>query len=141
MGKFKTDFLSEKCHLGNVSIYLGYSDLDGLLVESCRQIVDNKVPFWVISVNHSEGGKVQTQSRKSAEKYFFKCPIKTQQKNIFSNVPLKPQKICIKKEACASYFYKTPRVGLEPTTLRLTAECSAIELPGITLYTFDYNKR
>lgn len=23
------------------------------------------------------------------------------------------------------------RVGLEPTTLRLTAECSTIELPGI----------
>ena len=23
-----------------------------------------------------------------------------------------------------------PRVGLEPTTLRLTAECSTIELPG-----------
>ena len=25
-------------------------------------------------------------------------------------------------------FSKTPQVGLEPTTLRLTAECSAIEL-------------
>ena len=25
-------------------------------------------------------------------------------------------------------YYKTPRVGLEPTTLRLTAECSTIEL-------------
>ena len=25
-------------------------------------------------------------------------------------------------------FKKTPRVGLEPTTLRLTAECSTIEL-------------
>jgi hypothetical protein len=25
-------------------------------------------------------------------------------------------------------FYLAPQVGLEPTTLRLTAECSAIEL-------------
>lgn len=25
-------------------------------------------------------------------------------------------------------FFTAPRVGLEPTTLRLTAECSAIEL-------------
>ncbi len=29
-----------------------------------------------------------------------------------------------------------PPVGLEPTTLRLTAECSAIELQGIGLYTW-----
>ena len=75
----KQDFLSEKCHRGNVVIYLGFSDLGGFIVESCRQIVDNKVTFWVVSVKYSEGGKVQTQSRKSAEKYFFKCPIKTHQ--------------------------------------------------------------
>ena len=30
---------------GNVAIYLGYSDLGGFIVESCRQIVDNKVTF------------------------------------------------------------------------------------------------
>ena len=60
-----------------MAIYLGYSDLGGFIVESCRQIVDNKVTFWVVSVNHSEEGKVQTQSRKAAEKCFFKCPIKT----------------------------------------------------------------
>ena len=68
MGKFKTDILSEKCHRGNVAIYFGFSDLGGFIVESCRQIVDEKVTFGVISVNHSEGGKVQTQSRKAAEK-------------------------------------------------------------------------
>ena len=78
---FKMDFLSEKCHRGNVAIYLGCSDLGWVFVESWRQFVANKVPLWVISVNHSEGGKVQTQSRKAAEKYFFKCPIKTQPKN------------------------------------------------------------
>jgi hypothetical protein len=27
-------------------------------------------------------------------------------------------------------FLNAPRVGLEPTTLKLTASCSAIELPG-----------
>jgi hypothetical protein len=32
----------------------------------------------LIIYNHSEGGAIQTQSRKIAEKYFFKCPIKTQ---------------------------------------------------------------
>ena len=63
---------------GNVAIYLGYSDLGGFIVESCRQIMDNKVTFGVVSVNHSEEGKVQTQSRKAAEKCFFKGPIKTQ---------------------------------------------------------------
>ena len=58
---------------GNVAIYLGYGDLGGFIVESCRQIVDNKVTFWVVSVNHSEGDVIQTQSRNTAEKYFFKC--------------------------------------------------------------------
>ncbi len=42
-----------------------------------------------------------------------------------------------KREICAKYtkkeptlggFFMAPQVGLEPTTLRLTAECSAIEL-------------
>ena len=33
-----------------------------------------------------------------------------------------------------SSFFMAPRVGLEPTTTRLTAECSTIELSGnITL--------
>ena len=49
---FKTDFLSEKCHRGNVAIYLGFSDLGGFIVESYRQIVDEKVTFGVVSVNH-----------------------------------------------------------------------------------------
>ena len=37
----------------------------------------------------------------------------------------------IEKElACASpKFWMAPRVGFEPTTYRLTAECSAVELP------------
>ena len=56
----KQDFLSEKCHLGNVAIYLGFSDLGGFIVESWRQFVDNKVTFWVVSVNHSEGDVIQT---------------------------------------------------------------------------------
>ena len=30
--------------------------------------------------------------------------------------------------ACALFYSLAPQVGLEPTTLRLTAECSAIEL-------------
>ena len=41
---------------GKTAIYLGYSDLNEFIVESCRQIVDNKVTFGVVSVNHSEGG-------------------------------------------------------------------------------------
>ena len=80
MGKFKTDFLSGMCHWGICLYILGYSDLGGYIVESCRQIVDNKVTFGVVSVNHSEGDVIQTQSRKTAEKYFFKRPIKTQPK-------------------------------------------------------------
>lgn len=51
---FKMDFLSEKCHRGNVAIYLDYSDLGGFIVESCRKKMDNKVTFGVVSVNHSE---------------------------------------------------------------------------------------
>jgi len=57
---FKIDFLSEKCHRGNVAIYLDYGDLSGFIVESCCQIVDNKVTFCVVSVNHSEGDVIQT---------------------------------------------------------------------------------
>ena len=34
-----------------------------------------------------------------------------------------------KRRLDAFFFLMAPRVGLEPTTLRLTAECSAIELP------------
>ena len=34
----------------------------------------------------------------------------------------------IKKEPTLGGFFMAPQVGLEPTTLRLTAECSAIEL-------------
>ena len=63
---------------GNVAIYLGYSDLGGFIAEFWGQIQDEKATFGVVSVNHSEGGKSQTQSQKLAEKYFFKCPIKTQ---------------------------------------------------------------
>ena len=33
-----------------------------------------------------------------------------------------------KKEPTLGGFFLAPQVGLEPTTLRLTAECSAIEL-------------
>ena len=33
-----------------------------------------------------------------------------------------------KKEPTLGGFFIAPQVGLEPTTLRLTAECSAIEL-------------
>ena len=33
-----------------------------------------------------------------------------------------------KKEPTFGGFFLAPQVGLEPTTLRLTAECSAIEL-------------
>ena len=69
---------------GNVAIYLGFSDLGGFIVESCRQIVDEKVTFGVVSVKYSEGGKVKTQSRKAAEKYFFKCPIKTVSTSTFT---------------------------------------------------------
>ena len=35
-----------------------------------------------------------------------------------------------------SQVLTTPRVGLEPTTLRLTAECSTIELSRITFWYF-----
>ena len=45
---------------GNVAIYLDYSDFAEYIVESWRQIVDNKMTFWVISVNHSEGEVIQT---------------------------------------------------------------------------------
>ena len=31
-------------------------------------------------------------------------------------------------EMSSDYMFLAPQVGLEPTTLRLTAECSAIEL-------------
>ena len=35
-----------------------------------------------------------------------------------------------KSSHCASpKFWMAPRVGFEPTTYRLTAECSAVELP------------
>ena len=33
-----------------------------------------------------------------------------------------------KDDPCESSFFLAPQVGLEPTTTRLTAECSAIEL-------------
>ena len=91
-----------------MAIYLSYSDLSGFIVESCRQIVDEKVTFGVVSVNHSEGDVIQTYSRKLAEKYFFKCPIKTH----FSNVPLKP--IPLNPKYLYTQTLKTAWVGPEP---------------------------
>ena len=58
--EFQSGLFVRKVSAGNVAIYLGYSDLGGYIVESCRQIVDNKVTFGVVSVNHSEGGVIQT---------------------------------------------------------------------------------
>jgi len=37
----------------------------------------------------------------------------------------------IKKQLEGYFFIETPRVGLEPTTYRLTADCSTIELSRI----------
>ena len=71
---------------GNALLYLAFSDLGGFIVESCRQIVDNKVTFWVVSVNHSEEGKVQTQSRKAAEKYLNKSFILTNFNRLMTNI-------------------------------------------------------
>ena len=51
-------------------------------------------------------------------------------------------RLSIKKDALASYSIETPRVGLEPTTLRLTAECSAIELPrNVSIQLLYSNKK
>ena len=108
---------------GNVAIYLDYSDLGGFIVESCRQISDNKVTFWVVSVNHSEVDIIQTLSRKSAEKYFFKCLIKTQKPTqtsggSFLNLPDNLQKPNKKPKKYHEYLYtqtlKTAWVGPEP---------------------------
>ena len=55
-GEFQNGLFVRNVSSENVAIYLGYSDLGGFIVESCRQIVDNKVTFGVVSVNHSEGG-------------------------------------------------------------------------------------
>ena len=44
-----------------------------------------------------------------------------------------------RKHRCLQAFPLTPRVGLEPTTPRLTAVCSTIELSRIILYIFYPN--
>ena len=77
-GEFQNGLFVRKVSAGNALLYLAFSDLGGFIVEICHQISDNKVTFGVVSVNQSEGGKSQTQCQTSAEKYFFKCPIKTQ---------------------------------------------------------------
>ena len=59
-GEFQNGLFVRKVSAGKVTIYLSYSELGGFIVESCRQIVDNKVTFGVVSVNHSEGGVIQT---------------------------------------------------------------------------------
>ena len=56
---------------------------------------------WVVSVNHSEEGVIQTQSLKMAEKYFFKCPIKP-------HPHIKTQNSCR-----YTHFHKTAQVGYE----------------------------
>ena len=59
-GKIQNGLFVRKVSTGNMAIYLGYSDLGGFIVESYSQIVDNKVTFGVVSVNHSEGDVIQT---------------------------------------------------------------------------------
>ena len=59
-GEFQNGLFVREVSSGNMAIYLGYSDLGGFIVESCRQIEDNKVTFWVVSVKYSEGDVIQT---------------------------------------------------------------------------------
>ncbi len=47
------------------------------------------------------------------------------------------QKIGLIEVICNYKKRVAPRVGLEPTTLRLTAECSTIELPRNTVSRLD----
>ena len=58
--EFQNGLFVREVSAGNVVLYLGFSDLGGFIVENCRQIVDNKVTFWVVSVNLSEEGVIQT---------------------------------------------------------------------------------
>ena len=52
----------------------------------------------------------------------------------FRGAKLLPLPLCSVPFYIYLYKKRAPRVGLEPTTLRLTAECSTIELSRIILY-------
>ena len=43
--KFQNGLFVRKVSAGNTLLYLAFSDLGGFIVESYRQIVDNKVTF------------------------------------------------------------------------------------------------
>jgi hypothetical protein len=42
--------------------------------------------------------------------------------------------------ACLKFIYNSPRVGLEPTTNRLTVDCSTTELSRISMLIQYYDK-
>ena len=44
-GEFQNGLFVRKVSTGKMAIYLGYSDLSGFIVESYRQIQDEKVTF------------------------------------------------------------------------------------------------
>jgi len=66
-------------------------------VANSGQKRDEKVTFEVLSVNHPEVDVIQIQCRKSAEKTFFKSPIRPQMYvNLYTQT------------------HKTPQAGYEP---------------------------
>ena len=92
---------------------------------------------FVIFENGSSGGTVLLGGVKRQFRVFVLCfqhktktlqplPPRARTSSRFSSSPSIKHK---KRRHLAFFFLNSPRVGLEPTTLRLTAECSAIELP------------
>ena len=63
----------------------------------------------------------------------FKTPeIKTSGVTVEAQTGFEPVRTGVADHCLTAWLLRhTPRVGLEPTTLRLTAECSAIELSRI----------
>ena len=64
---------------------------------------------------------------------FSHCENRLQITIFFLQVQVKSFKYIKKPVNISLQVFKAPRVGLEPTTLRLTAECSAIELSRNTI--------
>ena len=101
-------------------------------MESCRQFVDNKVTFCVVSVNHSEGDVIQRKAKR-------------RQKNIFSNVLLKPSRIQLSLRYACSFFthqiikrgkyikltsFYTPGNGFEPLLEEPESSVLPLDDPG-----------
>ena len=115
----------------------GFEPVDTGVADHCLTTWLLRLVYYIIcrtqSKNDSDGNRTRVTAVKG------RCLNRLTTEPLFFSrfLPLAPRFLQRSLTPQDSAFTATPRVGLEPTTTRLTAECSTIELSRITSYRFS----